>query len=263
MSVLRRENKADICEMIRRLVRLYTPATSFQLGGYVDEVMEFIMSKDYIFQDKYNTSSMSEKSKHAKIPESVLDHARINLRDLHRNDIAWIRDTVKFHAIKLRTDQPIGAKKRSEIRGVSETVKLTQRGKLVDPNDQQWKTWGSHECVFSGILIALGLRFESVGNAQEKDRISEIEKSIHSDMANELGLPKRTVADESLVYLLEELFSWKRLSITTVGQFSDRSTVGSKYIFSYCDNPSIDFWHVIYVERKCQRADDRGSAMGT
>jgi hypothetical protein len=249
MSVLRRENKAEIGEMIQRLVKLFTPTSVFSVGGYANEVVEFIFSKNHIFQDKYNFGSLSAASKSNKLPQTLLDSARVNLRDLHRNDQAWIRDTVKYYAIKYRTSAPIGSKKRKRIRAVDENTPLTQRERIVDVNDREWVNWGSHECVFSAILIALGMRFCCIGKEkQDKAKITVAEQAIHTALAERLGLPRRTVADESLVYLLEERFGWPRCPVETVGDLS-KCENGHSYVVSCCENAQTDFWHVIYAQR--------------
>jgi hypothetical protein len=234
-SILRYENKIELRKMIEDIVKQVPPdgpSTTAQLYG--EQISKFIMDHPHIFSgEKFSFGDAKAgdklpKSLAYKLPVYVEPGVRIDLRHADNNDRKWI----------LKTATALGEKHRFAKPGTR------IRTRIVSDDESQWVAWATSDCVFTGILIVLGLRFKG-----QTEGVKIKEKEIETELAQQLSLPRRTLADQILVILLEERLQWERMPVDTLATLYSKASDGA-YIVSYCEDEGRDFWHVVYGELK-------------
>ena len=234
-NVLYYENKVELRKAIEELIKQYPPtkgATTSDL--YAEELMTFITDHPHIFSgEKFefptNKNGTPSGKFGGRLPYYVNSGLRIDLRHFQRGDWRWLRKTVFNLAKSIRYSIP--------------NTRITTR--ILSEGDNQWVAWESSDCVFTAILIVLGLRFTGYD-----EKVQASEKTVTTALATALNIPMRTIPDHLLVVLLEERFGWKRAPVDTLQTLYETALKGEKYVVSYCENPSTDFWHTIYGECK-------------
>jgi hypothetical protein len=239
-SILRYQVKASIREMIDRLVQQMTPGElggATTLGTYVDAVLDFIRAHDYILSGEKHDFSKLNAKKTSQLPQYAQTGGRVYAHHFDRGDWAWLRRTVT-HFAKLHRF------------GNSEYDGLTTRLVPEYPQNHQWVGWESADCVYSAIQIVMGLRF--VGYGKE---VEAIELEIALALTKELGMPRSTVQDESMVWLLEQRLGWPRMPAKTIGELfaSTANQANSVFVISACQNVDTDFWHTVIGVRKAKK----------
>jgi Domain of unknown function (DUF4157) len=235
-SVLRRDNKNALFTALEDLVKQIPPKTGFDADAYAQEVYDFIMAHPHIFSgEKFEFGSAKPGEKlpgtlGGKISTYQIQVGqRIQLTSLDNNDKKWILRSLKRLATKHRFPNSF--------------TKI--RTQIVSDGDNQWVNWTSSDCVFTAILIVLGLRFVGKG-----EPVEGYELLVETDLANQLAIPKRTIPDHLLVVLLEERLGWKRQPAESLDELYAEAQSGSQYVVSYCENERTDFWHTVYGKCK-------------
>jgi hypothetical protein len=234
-SVLRRDNKHALFQALEDLVKQIPPKTGFDPDAYAQEVYDFIMAHPHIFSGEkfeFGATKPGETlpgTLSVKISFQIQVGQRIMLSALDNNDKKWILRSLKRLAEKHRFPN-------------SYTKIRTQ---ILSDSDNQWLNWESSDCVFTAILIVLGLRFKGRG-----EPVEGYELQVETDLANLLAIPKRTIPDHLLVVLLEDRLKWKRQDIETLSDLYSDAASGSQYVVSYCEDERTDFWHTVYGKCK-------------
>jgi len=240
-TVLRFPLKQALYELLERLVKQMTPEEikgytdlgASSLDGYVDAVLGFLRANPYVFSgEKHQLEKLSRK-KAAQTPIYIESGARVDIKLLDRGDWAWIRRTVKHFAQKHRFGQ-------------QNYVQTTTRI-VPEYDDHQWLNWESTDCVFTAILIVLGMRFKG-----QSAQVQKAELDVEIELARYLEMPRTVVQDESVVWLLEQRLGWERMKAGTLRELLACSTgyVGRQFVISACQNPTTDFWHTVIGTRK-------------
>ena len=235
MSILRYENKVELRKVIEDIVKQVPPdGPSISADLYGEQIFKYIMDHPHLFSgEKFEFGDAKPgdklpKSLAYKLPVYAQPGTRINLRLVDQNDRKWI----------LKTATALGSK----IRFAVPNTRI--RTRIVSADESQWVAWETSDCVFTAILIVLGLRFK--GNTET---VKNKEKEIETDLAQQLSLPRRTLPDQVLVILLEDRLGWERMPVETLADLYAKATDGA-YVVSYCENESTDFWHTVYGEVK-------------
>ena len=230
-NVLYYENKVELRKAIEELIKQYPPAKSAitpQL--YRDDLIQFIRDHPHIFTGEKFTFPESEPGTptekfSARLPYYIKSGMRIDLSHFQHGDWRWLEKAVLNLAEKIRYPRP--------------NTKTTNR--ILSDGDNQWVAWESSDCVFTAILIVLGLRFTG-----DSDQVQAAERAVTTSLATALEIPMRTIPDHLLVLLLEGRFGWKRMPVDTLQTLYTRAVKGKTYVVTYCENATTDFWHTIY-----------------
>ena len=230
-SVLRRDNKVALFQALEDLVKQIPPKTGFDLTPTRRRSSSSSWQTRISFLVKVRVrhgSTRRQTARHAgrqNTSYQIKVGRRIFLSALDHNDRKWILKTLKKLAAKHRFP--------------NDYTKI--RTQIVSDGDNQWVDWTSSDCVFTAILIVLGLRFKGRGEPVEGHELQ-----VETDLANLLAIPKRTIPDHLLVVLLEERLGWTRLGAGTLAELYAEAKSGDQYVVSYCENERTDFWHTVY-----------------
>ncbi len=227
-STLRRDNKQALHGALEDLVKQIPLVYAYNAESYQKGLVEWIREHPHVFTgEKYEFGGMKNQS--AKVPVVIKTGQRISLTSLDRNDWKWIEKTI----LKLARKHRYGGN----------FTEITTR--ILDEDDNQWVSWKTSDCVFTAILIVLGLRFTGKGATVEGHELA-----VETDLAQHLHVPKRVVQDHVLVHLLEDRLGWKRMQVSDLETLNAQASSGHSYVVSYCDNATTDFWHTVYGSYK-------------
>lgn len=225
--VLRAHTKQSLYNALTDLVKQLAFVSAYTVDLYVDALYEWLMERPAIFSgEKHKFSNMSP-TKNSKLPYFTWekDGARVNLKDLDRQDLEWIRKTIEKLAYKYRFKKNYS--------------KITTR--ILDDHEKQWVKWETSDCVFSAIQISMGLRFTGKGP------VEAAELAVATALADALEIPKAVVEDHVMQVLLEERLSWPRMvHVKDLATLNANAVPNNTYVVSYCENASTDFWHTVY-----------------
>jgi hypothetical protein len=232
-NVLFYENKVELRKAIEELIKQYPPAPSATTPqAYRDDLVQFIREHPHIFTgEKFTFPEGKDGAPTGKfrtrLPYYIKSGVRIDLSHFQHGDWRWLEKAVLNLAEKIRYSRP----------------HTRTANRILSEGDNQWVAWESSDCVFTAILIVLGLRFTG-----DSKQVQAAERQVTTSLATALEIPMRTIPDHLLVVLLEERLGWKRMPVDTLQTLYTKALKGKTYVVTYCENARTDFWHTIYGE---------------